>query len=175
MSAAPSGSEMWATLAVVGAAAGVALLAASQPRMSAGGADVSGAHTPAATALSLVALVALAAVILLPARGRRALAVLLVLAGVGIVAAMLSRPTAATWIGYGQGPFAVERSAWAWTGAGAGVAVAVASGWMLARAPRWPRPAQMTAYGGRRRADQAPRSRSTWDALDAGEDPTVGA
>lgn len=164
---------MGITLGAIAVGALVALVVATQPRMSTGlaGEQVTGADTPVAGALSLVALAGVAAVLLVRNRARRAVGALMAVVGVGIVAAYLAPADALTFTGFAAGDgTAVEvgRSVWAWLGVAGGVVAVLAALAVTARAGRWPEP--------RRRfetvAPVGQRSDDPWEALDRGEDPT---
>ena len=164
---------MTAALGAVAGGALVSLVVAAQPRMSTGlaGERVSGADTPVAGALSLVALAGVAAVLLVRTRTRRAVGVLLVAVAVGIVAAYLAPADALTYTVYAPGDATdadVGRSVWAWLGVAGGVTAALGGLAVTARAGRWPE---------QRRRFEAPaparqRTADPWEALDRGEDPT---
>ena len=78
---------MATAIVVVALGAVVALVAAQSPRVSAGnGAQISDADTPAATALALVALAGIAALLLVRPWGRVVIGVLLAAVGLGLVA-----------------------------------------------------------------------------------------
>jgi hypothetical protein len=165
---------MTAALAAIAGGALVALAVAAQPRMSTGvaGEKVTGADTPVAGALGLVALAGVAAVLLVRTRTRRALGALLVAVAIGIVAAYLRPADGLTYTVFAAGDAAgvdVGRSLWAWLGVAGGVVAGLGSLAVAARAGRWPEP--------RRRFEapapgRPPRPEDPWDALDRGEDPT---
>src|SRR5688572_21855953 len=164
---------MTAVLAAIAAGALVALVVAAQPRMSTGltGERVTGADTPVAGALSLVALAGVAAVLLVRNRARRAVGALLVAVAIGIVAAYLAPADALTYTVFAAGDAAdveVGRSFWAWLGVAGGVVAGLGSLAVTTRAGRWPEPR-------RRFEPRVPARQGTedpWDALDRGEDPT---
>ncbi|MGH9249183.1 MAG: Trp biosynthesis-associated membrane protein [Acidimicrobiales bacterium] len=141
-----------------------------------------------------VGLVALAAVIAVPATrrtGRRIIGVLLALAGLataaGAYALALELPTrVSTWLEPAPEVTSVVSEAtaepnWALlTGVG-GLLVAVAAVGVAVRGPRWPGMGRRYERGARATVDPAGLSqdpsgsgagRETWDALDRGEDPT---
>jgi hypothetical protein len=149
----------------------VALMAAARPRLTTGvpGEQLTGAGTPAGSALALVVLAGTGALLLARRRGRRALGVVLAAAGLGTAAAFL-RPVEA-WSGF-AGPadqLSPHRSAWAWLGAAAGLLVLAAGAAVVVRAGRWPLPRR--SFEGS--APRAAGPRDAWDALDRGEDPTA--
>jgi hypothetical protein len=164
---------MTAALGATALGALVALVVAAQPRISTGlaGERVTGADTPVAAALSLVALAGVAAALLVRNSIRRAIGALLVAGAVGIVAAYLAPADALTYTVFAAGDAAdvdVGRSLWAWLGVAGGVAVGLGALAITVRAGRWPEP---------RRRFEAPastrqRTEDPWDALDRGEDPT---
>ena len=162
---------MTAVLGAIAVSAGLVLLAASRPRVTVEGqgAALSGElDTPAATALALVALAGVGALLLVRGWARTVIATGLVLVGVGVVVAMATIPDYG-WFTYSGDVPAATRSAWAWLGMGAGVLLAIAAAVAAVRARRWPQP--------RRRYDspapgRPPRDANPWDALDRGEDPT---
>jgi len=167
------------TLAVMCAAAGAMFLAARGQRVTVDRGQVSGATTPAAAALALVTLAGAGTLSLLDTRGRRIVAVLLVLVGAATTAVMLSIPDDAGWFAYSPGNQdapapPVRRSPWAWLGAGAGMSLVLAAASTLLRAPWWP-------GGGSNRDGARPlllgppsgSSASAWERIDRGEDPTV--
>lgn len=167
------------SIALICVTAGVTLLAARGQRVAVEGGAVSGANTPAAAALALVSLAGAGALLFLRANGRRAVGLLLVLAGAGIVAVMLaaSDPNG-SWFSYGaatgsQVPPEVRRSAWAWTGAGSGAVLMLTAAWVVVRAPRGSVQSSGSARQKSGEAAAAAHADSTWDRIDRGEDPTV--
>jgi hypothetical protein len=164
---------MTAALGAIAIGALVALVVAAQPRMSTGlaGERVTGADTPVAGALSLVALAGVAALLLVRNRTRRAVGTLLVAVAAGVVAAYLAPADALTYTVFAPGDAAdvdLSRSLWAWLGVSGGVVAGLGSLAVAARAGRWPEPRrrfEAPAPGSRRPEDP-------WDALDRGEDPT---
>jgi Tryptophan-associated transmembrane protein (Trp_oprn_chp) len=166
-------AEMTAVLGAIAVGALVSLVVAAQPRVSTAmaGGQVTGADTPVAGALSLVALAGVAAVLLVRNRARRAVGTLLVVVAVGIVAAYLAPADALTYAVFAAGDapdVGIGRSVWAWLGVAGGVVAALGSLAVTARAGRWPEP---------RRRFEAPAparqgSEDPWEALDRGEDPT---
>ncbi len=164
---------MAVALGAVAVGALVALVGAAQPRMTTGLADerVTGADTPVAGALSLVALAGVAAVLLVRSRTRHAVGVLLVAVAVGIVAAYLAPADALTYTVFTAGSATdvdVGRSLWAWLGAGGGVVAALGSLAVTWRSGRGPEPRRRFAAP----APGSQRGQDPWDALDRGEDPT---
>ena len=125
-------------------------------------------------------------------RGRRVLAVLLAVAGLGVVVlgglARCRRVTLAVRTRFRQvslvEQFVLEGTAWPWIYALAGVGVVVGAALLWTVSPRWP--SGDNASSDPSRADPSPpdgepRHRpaadpaEAWRALDAGVDPTVGA
>ncbi|MFS8477763.1 MAG: Trp biosynthesis-associated membrane protein [Micromonosporaceae bacterium] len=162
------------TLVVLGclAGAGLALFAATRAwavEVTLRPAPLPPLHTPRTGAallpwLPALAVVALAGAGALPATrraGRTAVGVLLLAAGLGIVA------------GGGFGLAGDGSAVWPGLCLGGGVAVTAAAAGAVLRGRRWP------AMGGRyERPGRATRSRprtasELWDALDRGEDPTA--
>ena len=111
---------------------------------------------PAVRAVSLVALAGTLAVLATRRRGRRAVGVLLALAGLVAAAAAVS------WVGG-------DSTRWPAVALGAALTVTAAGVLVAVRGGRWP------VLGARYERGSRPveTSRSTWDALDRGEDPTV--
>ena len=164
---------MTAVLGAIAVGALVALVVATQPRMSTGlaGERVTGADTPVAGALSLVALAGVAAVLLVRTRARRAVGALLVAVAVGMVAAYLAPADTLTYTVFAAGDATdvdLGRSPWAWLGVAGGVVAALGSLAVTARAGRWPEPRRRFEA----RAPARRRTEDPWDALDRGEDPT---
>ncbi len=163
---------MTAVLGAIAATAGLVLLAASRPRATVegqGGALSGAMHTPGATALALVALAGVGALVLVGGRARSVIAALLVLVAAGVVVTMAAIPSDDDWFTNTGVPPAATRSAWAWLGMGAGVLLGLAAAVAAVRARRWPHP---------RRGDESSTSRTAptgdaWDAIDRGEDPTT--
>jgi hypothetical protein len=165
---------MAVALGAIAVGALVSLVVAAQPRMSTGlaGEQVTGADTPVAGALSLVALAGVAAVLLVHNRTRRVVGIVLVAVSVGIVAAYLAPADSLTYTVFAAGDAPavdVGRSVWAWLGVSGGVVAVVGSLAVSARAGRWPEP--------RRRFEapapgRPPRGEDPWETLDRGEDPT---
>jgi hypothetical protein len=164
---------MTAVLATIAGGALVALVVATQPRMSTGlaGERVTGADTPVAAALSLVALAGVAAVLLVRNRARRAVGALMVAVAVGIVAAYLAPADSLTYTGFSAGDATdveVGRSAWAWLGVAGGIVAGLGSLAVTVRTGQWPEPRRRFEAG----ASVRQRTDDPWDALDRGEDPT---
>jgi len=165
---------MAVALGAIAIGALVSLVVAAQPRMSTGltGEQVTGADTPVAGALSLVALAGVAAVLLVHNTARRAVGTVLVAVSAGIVAAYLAPADTLTYTVFAAGDapdIDVGRSVWAWLGVAGGVVAVVGSLAVTARAGRWPQPRhrfEAPASGRPRRGEDL------WEALDRGEDPT---
>lgn len=166
--------EMAFALGLLALGALVTFVAAGQPRVSPGlgGEQISGARTPAGTALALVALAGAGAVILTRSWLRLAIGVLLLAGAVGVVVAFLSRDIGSIGVGASAPLAAVihaRRSLWAWLGVGGGVLIGLGAIAVILRGRRWPAP--------RRRFDaptrDSHRSQDPWTALDDGVDPTV--
>lgn len=183
---------------VLGLLAGAGLLAviaSAQPWWRAAGAEsansgesVSFSGTEATGGLSqALALVVLAGALLslvLATRGRRVLAVLLAVAGLGVVVLgglRLPPSDIAVRTRFRQvslvEQFVLDATAWPWSYALAGIGVMVGAALLWIFSPRWP-------TGGRRferssrsdppsRAAAAADPAETWRTLDAGLDPTV--
>ncbi|GDY33518.1 Trp biosynthesis-associated membrane protein [Gandjariella thermophila] len=147
---------------------------ASVPRVHTGADDV-----PALVPVALLALAAIAAVAATGGWLRRALGVLVGLAGVGLlVVAVRPSPPAAQPVAGAPAQLDAVRHAtaqipWAHTLTGLGGALLVAAGVVLVRhGPRMPR------MGGRYQATTAAKraadpDKELWGALDQGDDPTV--
>jgi tryptophan-associated transmembrane protein len=169
--------EMFVTVGAITVAAGLVLVAAGRPRVAinVAGAQASGATTPAATALALVALAGAGTLLLVRGWARTVIGVLLLGAAAGIVAVFLTRPDI-TWFALTGSPGAavsMHRSVWAWLGVTAGVvigAAALATGW---RGRGWPAPRRRFSGPTGTPTSQADRPRDAWEALDRGEDPTT--
>ena len=164
---------MTAVLGAIAVGALVALVVAAQPRTSTGlaGEQVTGADTPVAAALSLVALAGVAAILLVRNSVRRAIGALLVAGAAGIVAAYLAPADALTYTVFAAGDATdvdVGRSLWAWLGVAGGVVVGLGALAVTVRAWRWPEPRRRFEA----RASARQRTEDPWDALDRGEDPT---
>ncbi|MSS45525.1 Trp biosynthesis-associated membrane protein [Cutibacterium sp. WCA-380-WT-3A] len=132
------------------------------------GADVTGGLI---TATALMLVITVAFLLVVKTTGRRITGILQALVGVGIVAIVVTHRTATAhqWAAKGVDARApqVHVSGWPWVCLIAG-AVTIVSGIALAAlADRWPH------QSARRRGEFSGDSRSTWDALDRGEDPTV--
>lgn len=139
-------------------------------------------------ALALVALAGTLLVLVLQARGRRVVAVLLGLAGLGalVVGAVRLRPgedvvrTKVRQVSLSDS-FALTPTAWPWLFAAAGLLVLAGATLLWFGAPRWVRGADRFARpsaSNELTADEAPTADDdpavVWRALDAGLDPTVG-
>jgi len=163
--------ERGMALGALGLGALAALVAAGQPRVTGSGAGtmVSGADTPAATALALVTLAGAAVLLLVRPWARFVVGVLLAAIGLGMVAAFVN-PVAEefSYFGYEAGGQVIGPSAWAWLGGAGGLLVALGGAAVALRSRNWP-------TTGRRYDAPAARPRPTnpWDALDRGEDPTA--
>lgn len=156
--------------------------------------DVGGSDLlPAASAVSLVALAAVVAIPATRTVGRRVVGALLTVLGATLVvlagsAAVDLRRTSAAWadrspdIG-GAVEVVATTPAWAWLAATSGLAILLAGLAVAIRGPSWPgmgrayeRPGRAGPEGA---GDPAGRptegpsgARDTWDALDRGDDPT---
>ncbi len=144
------------------------------------GADSTGGLSQA---LAIVVLVGVLLSLVLATRGRRVLAVLLGLAGLGIAAvgALPQHPSAAAVrTRFRQfslvEQFALESTAWSWVYALAGIAVIGGAVLLFVAAPSWPQHAQRFE---RRAPSTTPPTEArddpawAWGALDAGVDPTT--
>jgi uncharacterized membrane protein (TIGR02234 family) len=167
----------------------LAVVASAQPwwRASGGGATVSfpGAEATGglSRALAVVALAGTLLVLVLRARGRQVVAVLLALVGVGstLVGALRLRPSGSTVRTRLRevtlaDSYALTSTTWPWTYAGAGLVLLAGSVLLLVTAPHWPvRPDRFdrTAPGAGQLDSTDPAT--TWKALDAGIDPTADA
>jgi len=133
------------------------------------GADVTGGLM---TATALMLIVTVAFLFVVRTIGRRVTGVLQALVGIGIVAIVVTHRTATAhqWAAQGVDAGAPQDhvSAWPWVCFVAG-ALTILSGIGLAvLADRWP------SRSARRTGELTGDPRSVWDALDRGEDPTVG-
>lgn len=181
-------------LALGGLAVGavLALVAGSRAwwRASGTGVDVgfTGTETTGglAQALALVVLAGALLGLVLRARGRRVLGVLLALAGAGAVAVGLTRPRPASGTVQSRvlevslaDQFALVGTPWPYVYAAAGAAVVAAAVLMTATAARWPsRAARFERPGQEGQAGSTPATRSDdpatlWRSLDRGVDPTL--
>ncbi len=163
------------------------LVAGAQPwwKASGGGASVSFSGSEASGGLTwALAAVVLAGTLLalaLRARGRRVVASVVGLAGIGMVltGALRQRPaTAGVRSRLAQvslvDTFALSATAWPWVYAIAGLLAAGGAAAMLVRAVRWPvRTARFERAATGPAADLADDPTQAWQALDAGQDPTV--
>jgi tryptophan-associated transmembrane protein len=164
------GREMALSLVLVGIGAAITLVAAGRPRVAASGTVVSGADTPAARALAVVALAGIGALLL--ARGwiRTLIGVLLVAVSVALVMLFLSSPGDVGTFSYTEAAPRLGRSGWAWFGVGGALVLAVGAASVALRARRWPAPRDRYDTSARPQG----RPRDPWEALDRGEDPTAG-
>ncbi len=181
-------------LALGGLAVGavLALVAGSRAWWRASGTGVSVGFTGTTTTAGLaqaLALVVLAGALLglvLKARGRRVLGVLLALAGAGAVVVGVSRPRPASGTVQSRvlevslaDQFALVGTAWPFVYAAAGALVLAAAVLMAVTAPRWPaRAARFERPGQEGQAGSTPVARSDdpatlWRSLDRGLDPTL--
>ena len=121
--------------------------------------------------------------LVLQARGRRVIAVVLGLTGLGMIVtgALRQRPTSQgvlsrlTQVTLADS-FALVSTAWPWIYALAGLIGTAAALVMLLRAGRWPvRTSRFDRAAAPRPVDLADDPASAWKALDAGEDPTQTA
>jgi uncharacterized membrane protein (TIGR02234 family) len=182
------------------AAAGLVVLAAGRPWVTASPRDVPGVHevsaagsqaAPAASALALAAAAAAVALLVTGRFGRRLAALVLALGGAGVVAAavaVLVAPadavtaavTTATGRAGGPVPDAAV-TAWVAVALAAGLVLLAAGSFALLRARAWPSPARRFDTSGpaaRSGTGPAPGSGPSddvgaWDALSRGEDPTA--
>ncbi|GAA2651557.1 Trp biosynthesis-associated membrane protein [Paractinoplanes durhamensis] len=131
---------------------------------------------PWVTGLAVVALAGTGALLATSGWVRRALGVLLALAGAGVTAgAILGRA--------GLDPGSAGAAGWAWpiTCAAGGLIIALGGLTAAAQGHRWPRmsarydrkPAPATSAA-TEKPTAAADHRATWDALDRGDDPTAG-
>jgi hypothetical protein len=165
-------AEMTAALGAVAVGGLLALVAAGQPRTTSPG-SAGDAGTPGAAALGLVLLAGAAVVLLVRARVRRVVGVVLVAASAAVVAAYLAPADVLGDNVYviadpaaPAGSVSVGRAVWFWLGVTGGAVAAAGSLATVLRAGRWPEPG--------RRQERAPRrSTDPWEALDRGEDPTT--
>ena len=174
--AAVAGHQPWAR-ADGGAAAESALIAFAT--------ESGPGESPVAGALALVALACWGVILVSRGRFRRVAAGLAVLAGLGVLAAVV--------IGYGEVPAAVRdavagvgvadpdvsRTPWYWVAGASAIASVCAAALAVRWAPAWPEMGQRyDAPPGpaRRPAEQLPTERADtelWKALDDGRDPTL--
>jgi uncharacterized membrane protein (TIGR02234 family) len=165
------------------------LIAGAQPwwKASGGGTSVSFTGSQASGGLTwALASVVLAGVLLalvLRARGRRVVAAVIALAGIGmaVAGALRQRPTSdgvrsrLAQVTLAD-TFALTATAWPWAYALAGVLAAGGAMMMFVRAGRWPvRTARFDRGATSAGADLADDPTGAWRALDAGHDPTVPA
>jgi hypothetical protein len=166
----PGRREPAVALLLIGLGAAITLVAAGRPRVSAPGATVTGADTPAATALAVVALAGAGALLLARSRLRVVIGVLLAAVSVSLVVLFLSSPGDVGSFTYAAAPPGLARSAWAWLGVAGAVVLGLGALAVVLRARRWPEPRnRYDASAGSRG-----RVRDPWEALDRGEDPTAG-
>jgi hypothetical protein len=163
--------EMAGSLILVALGAVITLAAAGRPRVTVTGvgAHTTGAATPGATALALVALAGGGAVLLARPWVRVGIGVVLTAIGLGIVALFFRPVDELGYFAYTPGAAVLHPSAWAWVGAGGGAFIAIGAGAVAARAARWPVPRK--SYDPP--ATVRPGGRDPWEALDRGEDPTA--
>ena len=132
------------------------------------GADVTGGLITA-TVLMLVITVALLLVV--KTVGRRVTGIVQALAGVGIAAVVLTHRSASPhqWAAKGVDAGAPQMTVtlWPWVCLVAGALTIVTGAGVAAFADRWP------SRSARRTGELVGDSRSAWDALDRGEDPTL--
>ena len=132
------------------------------------GADLTGGLT---TAIVLMLVVTMALVLVVRTTGRRVTGVLQALVGIGVVAIVVTHRTATAhqWAAKGvdAGASQAHVSVWPWVCLVAGVLTILSGIGLTVLAGRWPSRA-------RRTGEMTGDSRSVWDALDRGEDPTVG-
>ena len=132
------------------------------------GADVTGGLITA-TALMLVITVALLLVV--KTVGRRVTGIVQALVGVGIAAVVLTHRSASPhqWAAKGVDAGAPQMTVtpWPWVCLVAGAMTIVTGAGVAAFADRWP------SRSARRTGELVGDSRSAWDALDRGEDPTL--
>ena len=140
---------------------------------------------PVALPLALVALAAWGAVLVLRRRGRRVVAVVGLLAALGVVAAVLTRRHRATDVAAGLLPdssagVSLDATAWPWLALAGAVLGALTFLVALREAARWPEmssrydaPAGDPAPGSGRTADEDASGAELWKALDEGRDPTA--
>ncbi|WCC81082.1 Trp biosynthesis-associated membrane protein [Cutibacterium equinum] len=132
------------------------------------GADITGGLITA-TALMLVITAALLLVV--KTVGRRVTGIVQALVGAGIVAVVLTHRTASArqWAAKGVDPGAAQMTVtpWPWVCLAAGALTMVTGCGLAVLADRWP------SRSARRDGDLVGDSRSAWDALDRGEDPTL--
>jgi uncharacterized membrane protein (TIGR02234 family) len=163
------------------------LLAGSRPWWRAEGSGASVAFTGNEAsggltwALPAVVLAGELLALVLRARGRRVVAVLVGLAGVGMVITGLLRsaPTAEgvrTRLAQVSlvDAFTLTPTAWPWVFAGAGLLATTGAAVMFGFATRWPvRSTRFERASATGALDPADDATAAWQALDAGEDPTV--
>lgn len=134
-------------------------------------------------AIAAVVLAGLLLALVLRARGRQVVAVVLALSGAGMaVVGLLRQPPNAEGVRTRLAQislvdsFALASTAWPWVYAGAGVLVTAGALLMLVRATRWPvRTARFERGAPVTGVELADDPTRAWQALDAGEDPTVAA
>ncbi len=147
-------------------------------------ATVAGSDTaPLALALSLVALAAWGALLVLRGRVRRVVAVIGTLAAGGVVAAVAERfdgaqddaREAVVGAGATGDTFASVLTGWYWAAGAGALLTLVALVVAVVRAPRWPAMGSRYDAPSARREQQAaePSEQDLWRALDEGHDPTT--
>ena len=201
--AGPGGGRRGRLLCALAALAGSGLvvLAAGRTWVTALPADVPGVTTvhaagsqvaPAASALALTGAAAAVALLVTGRVGRRLAAVVLLLAGLGVVVTTLlvvadpagaaeGAVSAATGRTGGAVP-ATTLSGWVWLALAGGLLVAGCGAYAVARAASWPAPGrryETASQGstpapgaGGSAAAPAPDAIGAWDALSRGDDPT---
>jgi uncharacterized membrane protein (TIGR02234 family) len=178
-------------LSVLLSAGLLALVCTAQPwwQAAGGGAEVAFTGTEATTglsqALAVVALAGTLLVLVLRAKGRRVVAVLLAAVGVGLtLVGTLRVPPGSDTVRSRMrevslvDQYALSPTGWPWVFAVAGVLVVLGAGALLVGAPHWSssaarfeRPA--SPDGGEPIADLSEDPAALWKALDAGIDPTT--
>ena len=174
------------TLAVLVLGAGVGFVASAQPwwRANGDGAAVTFSGSDATgglcQALAAVTLCGILLLLVLRTKGRRVLAVLVGLAGIGMVltGALQSAPdTAAVRSRVRQvsltDQFALTTTAWPWVYAAAGLLVLIGAVLLWLGAPRWATRVARFDRSGTPTAELAEDPAQAWKDLDAGRDPTA--
>lgn len=173
--AAVAGYQPWAAGSGVAAQRLASLPAATDP-----------GEMPAAGALALVVLACWGVILVTRGRVRRAVAVLGVLASVGLVAAVVTGWSSvvdslrSAYAGIAVSDVSVHHTGWFWAAAVGAVVSVVATALAVRWAPEWPEMgSRYDAPAGERSEPEAvdPAEQSSldlWRAMDEGRDPTAG-
>ena len=145
-----------------------------------------GEVSPVALPLALVALASWGAVLVLRRRGRRVVAVLGLLASLGVAAAVVPRAheapdVAADLLPTSVGDVTTSATAWPWLAVVGAAVAALASVVALREAGRWPEmssrydapAAEAGTVDAAASSSEEPSSADLWKAMDEGRDPTA--